>query len=199
MIDVDLFNCNHKNCTRVSHYFRTHTNSTSENMRTATLYNIALPVVWFPSIVFVLRRRRPKIGLYCDINMFTAAGGEKNGFWRSNLSKSPPQAPKNLIYWGPLEQKSRLFPPHFRGSWGGNFLFPPTSEGCGGETEKVRPPTGGGEKRNPALGVPQSRPRTIKPPEMNAPRYVDISRYTLFYLTPKTYEVTGDWKSFFFI
>ena len=42
------------------------------------------------------------------------------------------------------------------------------------------------------LGVPQSRPRTIKTPEMNAPRCVDIYRYNFFYLTPKTYEVTGD-------
>ena len=147
MIDVDLFNCNHKNCTRVSHYFPTHTNSTSENMRTATLYNIALPVVWFPSIVFVLRRRRPKIGLYCDINMFTAAGGEKNVFDVQICLKARRRLRK-IWYIGVRWSKNPgYFPPTSEGRGGGNFLFPPTSEGCGGETGTYFPPTVGGNKK----------------------------------------------------
>ena len=39
-----------------------------------------------------------------------------------------------------------LVPPQFRHPWGGNFSFPPNSEGLGGETENHFPPIVGGEK-----------------------------------------------------
>ena len=150
MIDVDLFNCNHKNCTRVSHYFRTHTNSTSENMRTATLYNIALPVVWFPSIVFVLRRRRPQIELYCDINMFTAAGGEKKTIFDVQICLKARRRRRKIWYIGVRWSKNPgYFPPTSEGRGGVIFCSPPLQRGVGGKLKKCAPPPVGGGKKEP--------------------------------------------------
>ena len=49
------------------------------------------------------------------------------------------------------------------------------------------------------LGVPQSHPRAIKPPEMNAPRPVDMSRYQVFYPTPSELGDPSKSKSAFFL
>ena len=65
-----------------------------------------------------------------------------------------------------------LFPPHSGGVWGGNFYFPPISEGYGGETEKPLPPHIGGEKRTPV--PPQNAPQETHVPPKNTPQETPV-------------------------